>query len=593
MSVEGLELNFFNDLITNLETSFSSDKQYSDIIDWLDNGGVDKERLGIELTKEQRLILAMYYGLELTEEQISIVEYWKINDRTTYDFDLGPIERQNLICEAGRRSGKSLLGSLIINYEFERLCRMESPQKHFGIAASTLISIICVAPSAEQASKTIYGQAKAMMYNVYFLRRLIDAKKIDPQEKMIKYEEKLIYIYSGNSKSETQVGGSPILIVLDEGALFEDKDGRSNALLLWDNLGAGGLVFRDKAKRVIISSAWKTGDALEVLYKDAKGAKGWIGFRLRSWDVNPIFAARDNPVIDSMYIRDRNMAQLLFEGIRTSGINSYFEPDSIKASFNLMSGLYARELPISDDKLIRLQIDEIDEFNGQTIMHIDPSITGDAYGMAYGHSYMMEGKLHVNIDGILAWIPRAGCSISIINVQNAIYNIHLHRPLQRVTTDGHDSSETIQRLRLAGIASDKIVFSTATQLAMYDTVRKLAAEGRLHLPKNSPWTERLKDELLGLQYTKTPNGTVRVDHIPGSGSKDIADCVAAVCWQLARDSFDNTIDNRTKLSFLRSKKNSEALITTEEENGFDGRQFMSDVRSRKKGWGGLDKLKNY
>ena len=63
-----------------------------------------------------------------------------------------------------------------------------------------------------------------------------------------------------------------------------------------------------------------------------------------------------------------------------------------------MSGLYARELPISDDKLIRLQIDEIDEFNGQSIMHIDPAITGDAYGMAYGHSYIMEGKLHVNID---------------------------------------------------------------------------------------------------------------------------------------------------------------------------------------------------
>lgn len=588
--IDGLDIDVvFNDLVTDLETRFASDRQYTDILDWYDNGGVDKDDLGIELTEQQRLILATYYGLPLTDEQLSILEFWSAEERTTYDFDFGPTRRSNLVLECGRRGGKSLLGSLIINYEFELLCRMPSPQRHYGIASSTLISIICVAPSAEQVVKTIYGQARAMMYNCPFLKRLIDAKKIEVQEKQIKYEEKLLYIYSGNSKSETQVGGSPILIVLDEGALFEDKDGQSNALTLWDNLGAGGLVFGADAKRCIISSAWKPGDALITLYSAAKESQVWLAFRLKSWQLNPKFASRDNPVIDSMYISNRKMAELLYEGLRSSGVDNFFEPDAVKASFDHMSTLYAVEEPITDDKLIRLHIKQLEPFEGQTIMHLDPAVVHDAYALAFGHSYMDAGELHVVIDGIMAWKPKEGCHVSIINVQKCIHEIHTIRPLYRVTSDPKESSETLQRLKMSGISTALINFSNPKQLAMYDVVRKLANEGRLHLPKNSPWTSMLKDELLSLELKQTKvTGQAKIDH-PVSSSKDIADCVAAVCYQLGADSFENTF--KTIKSFSVTTNDQSAVIAdADDQYSFNKTDFVRGLKGRKKGWSGLSNL---
>lgn len=519
---------YFGGLLSKLETRFASDTTYEHIIDWFDNGGVDKEALGIELTVQQRLILKCYYGVELTEEDLSILEFWKLDDRTSFDFDFGTNPRSNLVLECGRRGGKSLLGSLIINFEFEKLCRMESPQKHYKVASSTLISMICVAPSAEQVSKTIYGQCRAMMYNVPFLRRLIESGDIDVQEKMIRYDKKLLYIYSGNSKSETQVGGSPILVVLDEGALFEDKDGHSNALVLWDNLGAGGITFGYDAKRVIISSAWMEKDALVQLYANSKESQAWIGFRLKSWMLNPIHADRNNPVIDAMYISNRKMAELLYEGIRSSALNAFFEPTEVKRAFRLMSNLYVKEIDATESPdLIRLHLSQVEPYCGYTVLHLDPAISRDAYALAYGHVELIDGHRCVLIDGIAAWIPQPGRAVSVVNVQQLVYQIHAQRPLSMVSSDPKESSETLQRFKSTGLTVETISFTNQRQVAMYDAVRKLLHEDRLLLPKNSPWTTRLKEELLGLQFIDNK----KVDHKNGS-SKDVSDCVAGVVWHL-------------------------------------------------------------
>jgi hypothetical protein len=502
--------DYFNSLFTRLENKFASDVEYSDILDWIDNGGVDKEALGIELTTQQKLVLKTFYGAPLTEEETTILEFWKAEKRTTYDFDFGPTPRTNLVLECGRRGGKSLLGSLIINYEFEKLCRMPSPQKHYGVASSTLISMICVAPSAEQVSKTIYGQARAMMYNVPFLKRLIDAQKIQVLEKMIKYDEKLLYIYSGNSRSETQVGGSPILIVLDEGALFEDKDGKSNALVLWDNLGAGGITFKEDAKRVIISSAWQEEDALVKLYEASINSQHWIAFRLKSWHLNPHHASRDNPVIDSMYNSNRKMAELLYEGIRAASLNAFLDPDEVRRAFRLMSNLYVKEVSGEFDDLIRLQLTELEPYRGYTVLHLDPAVSHDAYALAYGHLETINNETVVCIDGIVAWIPQPGKNVSIVNVQQMVYQIHSRRPLSKVSSDPKESSETLQRFKASGIPVEVISFSNQRQLAMYDAVRKLLHEDRLILPKNSPWSRRLKEELIGLQFIDNK----KIDHKP-------------------------------------------------------------------------------
>lgn len=584
--------DYFGNFVSNLETKFASNVEYSDILDWYENGGVDKKALGIDLTKQQKLILKVYYGAPLTDEDMSILEYWKNLDRTTYDFDFGPCKRQNLVLEAGRRSGKSLLGSLIINYEFEKLARMDSPQLNYNIASSTLISIICVAPSAEQASKTIYGQAKAMMQNVHYLRKLIDLGKIEPQEKMIRYDDKLLYIYSGNSKSETQVGGSPILVILDEGAMFDDKEGQSNALALWDDLGAGGLPFAEDAKRIIISSARCEGDALQKLYNDSTHSQGWIGFRLKSWQVNPVHASRNNPVIDAMYVSNRKRAELLFEGIRQANELAFMDEAEVKRCFRKMSTLQIQELPIQEDRLVKLQVIDLAPFRGYSVMHLDPAIVTDSYALAYGHLENKEDKDCVVIDGIAVWTPVEGANVSIVNVQQAIYAIHRKQPLAKVSADQKESVETLQRLKLSGIPTEIINFSNSKQLAMYDAARKLMHEDRLYLPKNSPWTNMLKDEFLGVQLIRN----IKIDHRPG-GSKDVSDAVCGVVWhlignQMARESA-GIENNILKLNRKPNPGNLFDREKPEETFAMDRKAFVAELKINKRKWSLADNQEAY
>ena len=84
-------------------------------------------------------------------------------------------------------------------------------------------------------------------------------------------------------------------------------------------------------------------------------------------------------------------------------------------------------------------------------------------------------------------------------------------------------------------------------------------------------------------------GQAKVIHRP-EFSKDVSDCVAAVCYQLAGDSFDNAFE-AAKLTFSTKREKKDPNLMPTEEVGFDRGNFMQEVRGRKKGWGGLSSLK--
>lgn len=583
MPVSGTSLeleDFFGGLAIDLETKFASDTAATNIVDFLENE-VDKEAWGIELTKRQLLILKCFYGETLDEEDIQILDAWQSLDRTSFLLDLyeeqGPKRRQALIVEAGRRSGKSMIGSIIIGFEFYKLCMLPSPQLHYGIAASTPIAIYCLATGADQTKKTIYGQARAFLEFIPKVKRLIDQKKIIIGETEVKYRDKLIYIYSGNSKSSSQVGSSVILLLMDEVARFKSDNGESNALELWSNLGVSGVTFGEDALRVAISSAWEDKDAIQVLYnicKDPEVADTFVGFRLRSWDANPKHASRDSPIIRAEYASNPISAALEFEGVRTSGQYAFLNKEEVIRAFKGANTVKATKLPASEDRLVKLHITEVTPAKGlRTYLHLDPAVKKDAYGMAYGHKDTnAEGQTIVVIDGLLAWEPDELNQVSITNVQQAIYDINKYRPLAKITSDHQHSPETIQRLKANGFNAETIYFSRSMQMDMFDCLRKLLHEDRLILPRFSDYSYILKDELINLQLLKEN----KIDHKP-DGSKDLADCVAAICWQLV----GNEIQASGPTITLKLPKAITSPGTT------DLSSFRKQLKSTKTRWGGF------
>jgi hypothetical protein len=242
-----------------------------------------------------------------------------------------------------------------------------------------------------------------------------------------------------------------------------------------------------------------------------------------------------------------------------------------------MSSLSVIREPIGPDRLVKLTIENLAENNNETILHLDPALSRDNYGLAFGHIETIEGRPCVVISGIMAWEPTDESNVSIVNVQQAVYAIANRRRLRKITSDHKESAETLQRFRMAGFNVDTIHFSNSTQLAMYSAYRTLLDEGRVLLPKNSPWTPLLKEEHLNVELIRN----IKVDHRPGK-SKDILDCVAAVTWQLIGSHLLVNEDS-LPIAFKTSTTRKNGMLVPYAKD-ISKESYIADIRSRRTKW---------
>lgn len=542
--------------------------QLSTLLTWIKQNSVQINQPDLWVNHFEELLVTDYFFDEVVDISHSVED--------TLDISVPGYE---CYTANGFTSHNTFVSSIVIAYEFYRLAMMKSPQKYYGVATSSSIAIYCIATTATQTKRTMFGQAKALLEHIPKLKRLIDQKKIILGAEEISYPDKLIFIYSGNSSSASQVGSSVILLAMDEVARF-DEEGKeaedSNALTLWSNIGISGVTFGEDAKRIAISSAWAEGDAIQRLYQLSKTSNGWMGYRLRSWDLNPKHAARDNPIIKAEYDLDPRKAALEFEGVRFNKIYSFFDDLEVNRAFTGYSQIKVTPDECTDDQLVRLKVISIKSFTGKTYAHLDPAFVTDAYAIAFGHTEGDGEERKVIIDGLLAWQPSIGEQVSISNVYQVIYQLHNQRPLSKVTSD-HYNPETIQRLKLNGLNASTINFSRSKQLEIYDLFRKLLHEDRVQLPKDSPWSSLLKDELLGIQLKKS----TKIDHRK-DGSKDLADAVTAVTWNL----MSSTTVNATYTVAVERNKRANLPKDIEADLGFshNARSVISQVKQNYSGW---------
>lgn len=519
--------SLFLDLARDLDVSLTSETGKTlNIIEFIEQE-VD---LGITLTRNQLLPLKITYGCPLDPEDIAVIEYWKAVGKTTMS-EIRERPPQVMVLESGRRSGKSSLAALIAAYEFYYMSKLENPQKHFNVATSTPIGILCLATTAEQAKRNIFRQVLQILRNSAYFKQLEKKREIFLGKEEIAYESKGIYIQCGNSKSASQVGGTLKCFILDEASRFQDSNGESNALAIWSNIGISCAPFGSEAKLIAISSAWYEGDAIQKLYENTITDPYAVGFKLVSWDLNTNIN-KDNPIVAHEYAENPDKAALEYEGIRPAAVDAFLDANIVKRAFTGEPKLEVNRYVEQEGgvNLVKLSIMSMDKRSQQdSILHLDPAIKGDAYALAYGHSEFNEDREQiVVIDGILAWKPNYTQEISITNVGDVIRQIHRHRPLAKVTADHYNSAETIQRLRMEGIRAEIVYFSNRQQLMMYTRLKTLLAEGKLILPKNSEWTELLRRELCQVQLINNR----KIDHTADS-SKDIADSVASVAYELS------------------------------------------------------------
>ncbi|MBD2201804.1 hypothetical protein H6G33_10635 [Calothrix sp. FACHB-1219] len=225
--------SLFNDLISEGISSLESSADIS-IVEFAEEILFNSK---VKLYPTQRAILKAFYGEPLEEDEILILNSWGDNDRTTW---LPGRKYRNLVLEAGRRSGKTVLVSIIVLLEFYKLITLNNPAEYYKLLPGSPIAVFVISQSAEQVKETLFASIRGYAEGSDYFKSLEKAGKIEILTDEIRCRHKNIGIYAKHTNSKSLVGYSLKCLILDEVARFEyDEFGNSKADHLWENIGRG------------------------------------------------------------------------------------------------------------------------------------------------------------------------------------------------------------------------------------------------------------------------------------------------------------------------------------------------------------------
>lgn len=465
----------------------------------------------------------------------------------------------------GFTNHNSTLASIIVAYEFYKLCVLESPQEHYNISRTSWISILVIATTATQSKDTIFGSVLGVFENCRFFKHLESKGDLFIGTEYIVLKSKLIRIKSGNSKSAAQVGGNLIALVMDEFALFTSDEEESNAMYLWSALGISLSPFGYSGRRIALSSAICDGDAIEQLLNVTKHDSTIMTLEAASWEINPSSHPDVNPIVASEYAANPKNAALHFENKRSASEAAFLDEDEITNAQRGRSVIeaYNEVVEINGNRLMAVNIANLIPSNVQTFLHLDSSIKKDNYALVFGHVFTSSTtKRTLSIDGIVVWEPDKKNRIPVFfeNVYETIIEIHKKRPLFMVSADPYAASaETMQKLKNFGIKTKVITFSNQQQSIMYKCLNNMLHEQTIVIPNNCNWDKLTYTELKNV-LLMINGATVKIDHpskfningVTVDGSKDIADCIATIAFNVVTEKLI-TVDG-VNVGIANSKK---------------------------------------
>lgn len=511
----------------------------------------------IKLFPQQRAILRAFYNEPLDQQDIDMLSQWASDDRTTW---VRGRQYSALVIEAGRRSGKTSVISIIILKEFYDLLNLANPSRHYGLLPSDPIAIFIFSQTLDQVGETLFKKLRGWATYSHYFKKLEEMGVIELLMEQFRCEEKNVGVYAKHTNTAALVGYSLKLIVLDEVARFSTNDrGQNTGDLIWSNVGAGTSTFGAEGRKIAISSAWHEKDNIQRLWELSKKTPNILGFRLRTFDMNPKMT-RDNPIVVADYAEDPVKAALEWEGIRSSGGGNYISdlssvltghcavdsaPKDIDKTVNGITRYY------SGNELIR-----IEDCRDVSFGHVDYGLKKNAAAFAMCHAVEIESSLWgIQVDALLKWDPRIDDNgnlrmVSFENVEDLLKEIHLRRPFKRLGFDQYNSAATIQRLHAEGIDTYEASTANAEQCKYYDTFKELCNQGLVILPSDSFLTPEACSELTGIVIV-TNGDKRRITH-PSYG-KDLADAIVNCVYECYKDLVNTGKMNQMGASILKVK----------------------------------------
>jgi intein/homing endonuclease len=492
-----------------------------------------------------------------------IVESWDTEEPM---YDLGVNEVEEYVANGFVSHNSSTVG-LMIAYEFYRLFVDPCPQETLGIPSSSMIYLTVLAASERQTTGTIFGYVRNYIKDSTFFKAFIDKGEIIVKETEIVAPYKNLIIGAGHSKADTLVGRTAVMVGFDELAMFSSDDGKtSNAADVYARIGRSTATFPDYGKRVALSSAKEEGDFMQKLKDEGwdKQTRGTLIFDLSTFDFNPL-RSKNDPVVAADYDKDPIAAARDYENIRPSSAYAFINPLVVDAAARDIDPAGIGPARLRDPHLVTtsraVDIFTTNSQTGETRQsvgleitspqiiaphltsraHADAGLVRDAFAFAVGHAEPTEKGILTVIDLVLEWVPKElgkgrRAVVDYDNVSKVILEVCKARRVQRLTFDSWNSAGHIQELFREGIPTKEFSFARQTQTDIYDCLRVRLNQGLVKIPGHEALIEELKNLEVSSNRTKIDHPKSKDSNVRGRGkiSKDLADCVAVVNWEIAQ-----------------------------------------------------------
>ena len=503
----------------------------------------DPTYLNFKLNPMQALILKAFYSLELTGEELKILEDLVERGKTTWRPEG---KYRELVVVAGMKGGKTTLASVIACYEEFSLYRLGDPLKAYGFPKGEQIYIINVATSGEQAEDTIYAKTVARIRSSPFY----DLRPYEEVGKTVKFKDNGVRIRCGHSNSASIVGKIAKLVLYDELARFKDKGGKNSAEEVYTGLSRSVEPFGEDGKIVSISSPIWEKDKIMSLYGLSAEIPNMLGFKLATWEMNQRL-----PKVRFQWEFKKNpeAAQRDFGADPSKPKEAYYRvPSRVEAMYEKCKD---HSSPIDSKGRLKDDFRPNPEFD--YYLHGDPAARNDAFGLSLAHRLGNR----VIMDLAHAFEATEG-EIDVEEIKNIILElIKRGFKIKKATFDTWGAVVVWQALRAKGIKPENLYVlkeqHDELKLAIYDDY----LEG--HFPK------KLKDEIKELILLRG----LKVDHRSG-GSKDLVDAAAAVTFHCMQE---ETVEVASGHKDPESEEYVLAGIRREREQGYEKKMVKGGI----------------
>jgi hypothetical protein len=467
---------------------------------------------------------------------------------------------RELLLACGRKAFKSLASACILLFEvYKTLVLIDDPHEYYGLPSKKKIMYQLLASNREQAQGISFDYIRSLASTSPYLNSMI---KNATNESLEFAKNLTVQVY--NSSARGCRGQSSAVIIFDEIAWWIDNRGNLSGDEIYYAVMPNLKILKHEgksadSKSVLISSPagrggifyenFRSGNHEITIEKTQEaGSEPWrCVFQLPTWKLNPKnqFNCKTCPTHetlqdDKLTLEQRKVCLQTCQLCSSNDLRIDFlkNPERFDQEYG---ALFVDTISpaLSREKIEACVVNEMGvdplgiDRETPRALSLDPSLTGDAYGLVMGH---IDEDDILKVDLIKEWQAYdKEHPIDLKLVQKYIEQLNSNYYLSHIVLDQYQSASTVQALQDKGISAYML---TDTQKLNTEAYERLIARintepSKFHIPRNSPFTKKLLNELYFLQR-KVSGKTVRFEASINS-SDNLTDCCARLTYVLEKE----------------------------------------------------------